>query len=84
MKHYKTPRGFTALDDDPHAHIEDGAIVYLHPMYVAEDKSPRRYVVMECPSGGTFLLADDKRMYNKGEGYLYGRYSIAYFKNPQY
>ena len=83
MKTYKAPKGFTRLEDEPNAYIEDGAIVYLNPMYVAEDESPRRIVVMEMPSSGTFLLADNKRMYNKGEGYLFGRYSIAYFKNPQ-
>ena len=83
MKYYKAPKGFTRLQDEPNAYIEDGAIVYLEPMYVAEDESPRRIVVMETPSGGTYLLADNKRMYNKGEGYLYGKYSIAYFKNPQ-
>lgn len=83
MKVYKAPKGFTALANDPHAAIEDGAIVYLEPMYVAEDESPRRIVVMKTPSGSAFLLASDKRMYKKGEGYLYGRYSIAYFKNPQ-
>ena len=83
MKYYKAPSGFKKVADEPHPHIEDGAIVYLDPMYVAEDESPRRIVVMETPSGGTYLLADNKRMYNKGEGYLYGSYSIAYYKNPQ-
>lgn len=83
MKTYKKPSGFTKLEDEPNAEIYDGAIVYLEPMYVGENESPRRIVVMETPSGGTYLLADNKKMYNKGEGYLYGRYSIAYFKNPQ-
>lgn len=82
MKNYKAPKGFTRLEDEPNATIYDGATVYLEPAYVGEDESPRRIVVMEA-SGGTFLLADNKRMYNKGEGYLYGRWSIAYFKNPQ-
>lgn len=83
MKNYKAPKGFTRVADEPHALIEEGAIVYLEPAYVAENESPRRIVVMETPSGGTYLLADNKRMYNKGEGYLFGKYSIAYFKNPQ-
>lgn len=82
MKFYKAPRGFRKLDDEPNAIIEGGATVYLNPMYVGEDESPKKIVVMET-SGGTFLLADNKRMYNNGEGYLYSRYSIAYFKNPQ-
>ncbi len=83
MKNYKVPSGFTELNDNNYdAPIYDGATVYLNPAYVREDESPRRIVVMETTSG-TFLLADNKRMYNKGEGYLYGRYSIAYFKNPQ-
>ena len=83
MKTYKVPRGFTRLQDEPNAVIEDGAIVYLDPAYVREDESPKKYVVMETPSGGTFLLADNKRMYNNAEGYLYSKWSIAYFKNPQ-
>lgn len=83
MKTYKVPSGFKRVADEANPHIEDGAIVYLEPRYVAEDESPRRIVVMETPSGGTYLLADNKRMYNKGEGYLYGAYSIAYYKNPQ-
>lgn len=83
MKTYKAPKGFTKLEESNYnAEIYDGATVYLNPMYVREDESPRKIVVMET-SGGTFLLADNKRMYNKGEGYLYGRYSIAYYKNPQ-
>lgn len=82
MKTYKAPRGFKKVSDEKHPHIEDGAIVYLEPSYVGDDESPRRIVVMETNSG-TFLLADNKRMYNKGEGYLYGSYSIAYYKNPQ-
>lgn len=82
MKTYKAPRGFKKLEDEPNAVIYDGATVYLDPMYVGEDESPKRIVVMET-AGGTFLLADNKKMYNNGEGYLYGRYSIAYFKNPQ-
>ena len=82
MKNYKAPKGFTRLEDEPNALIYDGATVYLEPAYVGEDESPRRIVVMEI-NNNTFLLADNKRMYNKGEGYLYGRYSIAYFKNPQ-
>lgn len=81
MKTYKTPRGFNKVEDD--SVIYDGAVVYLNPAYVAEDESPRRIVVMETPSGGTYLLANNKRDYNKGEGYLYGKYSIAYYKNPQ-
>ena len=82
MKFYKAPRGFRKLDNEPNAIIEDGATVYLNPMYVGEDESPKKIVVMET-SGGTFLLADNKRMYSNGEGYLYSRCSIAYFKNPQ-
>lgn len=80
MKHYKAPKGFTRMEDEPNALIDVGAVVYLNSAYVAEAESPRRIVVME--SNGTYLLADNKRMYAKGEGYLYGRYSIAYFKNP--
>lgn len=83
MKNYKVPKGFNKVADESHPNIEDGAIVYLDSMYVGEDESPRRIVVMETPSGGTYLLADNKRMYNNGEGYLYGIYSIAYYKNPQ-
>lgn len=82
MKTYKAPRGFNKVADESHPIIMDGATVYLDPMYVGEDESPRRIVVMETCSG-TYLLADNKRMYNKGEGYLYGSYSIAYYKNPQ-
>ena len=78
----KAPRGFNKVADEPHPNIENGAIVYLEPAYVGADESPRRIVVMET-CNGTYLLADNKRMYNKGEGYLYGRYSIAYYKNPQ-
>ena len=80
MKYYKVPSGFKKVEDD--SVIYDGATVYLTPAYAAEDESPRRIVVMETCSG-TYLLADNKRMYNKGEGYLYGKYSIAYYKNPQ-
>lgn len=81
MKYYRVPSGFKKVEDD--SVIYDGATVYLNPAYVAEDESPRRIVVMETPRGGTYLLADNKKMYNKGEGYLYGKYSIAYYKNPQ-
>lgn len=82
MKTYKAPKGFTRLEDEPNAYIEDGAIVYLEPAYVGEDESPRRIVVMELTSNN-YLLADNKRMYNKGEGYIFSKWSIAYFKNPQ-
>ena len=82
MKYYKAPRGFNKVADEPHPHIEDGAIVYIEPPYVAEDESPRRMVVMEM-SKGYYLIADNKRMYNKGEGYIFSLGQIAYYKNPQ-
>ena len=82
MKNYKAPKGFTRLEDEPNARIEDGAVVYLEPAYVAEDESPKKIVVMEL-SSNNYLLADNKRMYNNGEGYIYSKWSIAYFKNPQ-
>lgn len=78
-KYYKRPSGCIATEEVGHDAIEEGMIVYLNPCYVAEDASPRRYVTALLGDGHV-LLADDKRMFNRGEGYIYGLYSIAYYK----
>ena len=78
-KYYKKPSGAKSVEENGISEITEGTIVWLEPAYVREDESPRRIVVLEWNS--TYLLADNKRMYNNGEGYLYGKYAIRYYKN---
>lgn len=78
-KYYKKPSGAKSVEENGISEITEGTIVWLEPEYVREDESPRKIVVLEWDS--TYLLADNKRMYNNGEGYLYGKYSIKYYKN---
>ena len=80
MREYKAPKGFTKVVDGERPVIDEGAPVYISPYYVAEGESPKKYLVMEVGSGSV-LLADNKRMLNKGEGYLYSIWNIEYYKN---
>lgn len=77
-KFYKAPKGFRSTEEYGFDNIEEGMAVYLDPHYVREDESPRRYVVMNL--GKTVLLADNKKMYNNGEGYFYSLYSVNWYK----
>jgi len=77
----KAPKGYTKTDwGNTYHKIDDGASVYLNPMYVRDGESPKRYFVTEL-SKGFCLVADNKRMLANGEGYIYSIYDIDYFKN---
>lgn len=80
MKFYKEPKGFEKTEEVGFDGIEEGAVVYMNPYYVGEDESPKKYFVMEC-SKGFALIADNKKMYERGEGYIYSIYDIDYYKN---
>lgn len=80
-RYYKAPKGFTKVTEVKDPHIDDGAVVYIEPPYLREDESPRKYCVCELPSGNHYLIADNKRMLNQGEGYIYSIWQIAYYKN---
>ena len=78
MKEKKPPKGYIKVGND-YPNIEDGAPVIMNHNYVREGESPRKYFVMEA-SKGIALIADNKRMLNNGEGYLYSIWSIDYYK----
>ena len=80
MKFYKVPRGYASTEEVGFDEIEEGAIVYMNPYYVAEDENPKKYFVMEL-SKGFALIADTKKMCERGEGHIYSIYDIDYYKN---
>lgn len=80
MREYKAPRGYTKVVDGEYPQIDDGASVYITPMYVREDESPKKWFVCEL-SKGFCLIADNKKELNNNEGRIYSIWSIAYYKN---
>ena len=81
MAEYRIPRGYTRVENDDYSAIEEGAAVYINPWYVREGESPRRYFICEL-SKGYALLADNKKMLNNHEGYIYS-YVIEAYRNPR-
>lgn len=69
----------TKVTSGNYPEIEAGAKVKLNPYYVEEGKSQTRYFVMEL-SKGFCLLADNKRMYERGEGYIYSVWDILEYQ----
>ena len=61
---------------------EDGMKVRIHKEYCdfKDDgitrESDLRYVVMEMPGGGHYLLAKTKKQAENGEGWIYDEHSI--------
>ena len=80
MKNYKAPKGFINTAVEGWDHIEDEAIVYIDPNYVAEDESPRKYFVSHL-TRGFCLIADTKKELRDGVGNIYSIYDVAYYKN---
>lgn len=79
MRFYNAPKGYTKVDEQ-HTDIEDGAPVYINPMYLWEDEKPKKYCV--CSLGDNhYLIADTKKELNEGRGHIYDIWSISYYKN---
>ena len=80
MKEYKAPKGYTKVDGHTYPQIDEEAPIYIEPMYVREDESPKKWFVCEL-SKGFCLVADNKRDLKEARGHIYSIWSIAYYKN---